>query len=57
MQLRRMIRYVLPLPLILLAAPLLAQHPRESNAHQAYPYGYDYSPWQSTVWSALEYRT
>ena len=39
------------------AAPVAAQHPRDQNANNTYPFGYDYSPWQPTIWSALDYRT
>ena len=47
------------MPLLLLAvfpAPLAAQHPRD-DAKGVYRFGYEYSPWQVTPWSVLEYRT
>ena len=39
-------------------AVALAQNPATDNrAASTYPYGYTYSPWRGSPWSALDYRT
>jgi len=41
---------------LMVPAETWAQHPRNDRG-ASYPYGYQYSPWQTTRWNALEYRT
>ena len=48
---------VLVAVLLLLPRYAFAQHPRDNERNNSYPFGYEYSPWQVTPWDALQYRT
>ena len=52
----RTLWYSLPVLCLLGPTPAWAQHPRDDRG-ASYPYGYEYSPWQTSQWSSLEYRT
>jgi hypothetical protein len=44
--------------LCLVPARVAAQYPADDRRGMStYPYGYEYSPWRASPWSAMDYRT